>query len=49
MAKTYRLSDDARLINFARLMTRIGLGATYRYILTVPGRKTDRLDRRQRR
>jgi deazaflavin-dependent oxidoreductase (nitroreductase family) len=44
MAKTYRLSGGARLINFVfRLMTRLGLGASYRYILTVPGRKTGRL------
>ncbi len=44
MAKTYRLNGGARLINFVfRLMTRLGLGAAYRYILTVPGRKTGRL------
>jgi deazaflavin-dependent oxidoreductase (nitroreductase family) len=44
MAKTYRLSFGARLINsMFRLMTRLGLGASYRYILTVPGRKTGRL------
>jgi deazaflavin-dependent oxidoreductase (nitroreductase family) len=44
MAKTYRLSFGARLINSVfRLMTRLGLGASYRYILTVPGRKTGRL------
>jgi deazaflavin-dependent oxidoreductase (nitroreductase family) len=44
MAKTYRLNGGARLINFVfRLMTRLGLGASYRYILTVPGRKTGRL------
>jgi deazaflavin-dependent oxidoreductase (nitroreductase family) len=44
MAKTYRLSVGARLINSVfRLMTRLGLGASYRYILTVPGRKTGRL------
>ena len=43
MAKTYRLNGGARLINFVfRLMTRLGLGAAYRYILTVPGRKTGR-------
>src|SRR5262245_20457312 len=44
MAKTYRLSFGARLINTVfRLMTRLGLGASYRHILTVPGRKTGRL------
>jgi deazaflavin-dependent oxidoreductase (nitroreductase family) len=44
MAKTYRLSLGTRLINMAfRLMTRLGLGASYRHILTVPGRKTGRL------
>ena len=44
MAKAYRLNDGARLINFVfGQMTRIGLGASYRYILTVPGRKTGRL------
>jgi len=41
MAKTYRFSVGARLINFVfRLMTRLGLGASYRHILTVAGRKT---------
>jgi len=44
MAKTYRFSVGARLINFVfRLMTRLGLGASYRHILTVAGRKTGRL------
>ena len=44
MAKTYRLNVGARLINsIFRLMTRVGVGASYRYILTVPGRKTGRL------
>jgi deazaflavin-dependent oxidoreductase (nitroreductase family) len=44
MAKTYRLNVVGRLINGVfRLMTRFGLGASYRYILTVPGRKTGRL------
>jgi hypothetical protein len=44
MAKTYRLSLGARLINSVfRLMTRLGLGASYRHILTVPGRTTGRL------
>ena len=44
MAKTYRVNFGARLINSVfRLMTRAGLGESYRYILTVPGRKTGRL------
>lgn len=44
MAKTYRLGTGARLINSVfRLTTRLGLGAPYRYVLTVPGRKTGRL------
>ena len=44
MAKTYRLNLGVRLINSVfRLMTRAGLGASYRYVLTVPGRKTGRL------
>jgi deazaflavin-dependent oxidoreductase (nitroreductase family) len=44
MAETYRLNFGARLINsVVRLMTRLGLGASYTYILTVPGRKTGRL------
>ena len=43
MAKTYRLNLGARLINSVfRQMTRLGLGASYRYVLTVPGRKTGR-------
>jgi len=44
MAKTYRLSPGTRLINsIFRALTRLGLGASYRHILTVPGRKTGRL------
>jgi deazaflavin-dependent oxidoreductase (nitroreductase family) len=44
MAKTYRLSAGTRLINsLFRALTRLGLGASYRHILTVPGRKTGRL------
>lgn len=44
VAKTYRLSLGARLINsLFRTLTRLGLGASYRHILTVPGRKTGRL------
>ena len=44
MAKTYRLNRGTRYINaLFRTLTRLGLGARYRYILTVPGRKTGRL------
>ena len=44
MAKTYRVNVGARLINsLFRLMTRLGLGESYRHILTVRGRKTGRL------
>ena len=44
MAKTYRTSGATRLINsLFRTLTRFGLGASYRYILTVKGRKTGRL------
>jgi len=44
MAKTYRLSPGTRLINsLFRVLTRLGLGASYRHILTAPGRKTGRL------
>ena len=44
MAKTYTLTLGARLINQVFwTMTRLGLGASYRQILTVPGRKTGRL------
>src|SRR5262245_29336356 len=44
MAKTYQLNFGTRVINSVfRLMTKLGLGASYRHILTVPGRKTGRL------
>jgi deazaflavin-dependent oxidoreductase (nitroreductase family) len=44
MAKTYRVTPATRLINrIFSLFTRLGLGASYRHILTVPGRKTGRL------
>lgn len=44
MARTYRVTPGTRLINkiFA-VMTRAGAGASYRYVLTVPGRKTGKL------
>jgi deazaflavin-dependent oxidoreductase (nitroreductase family) len=43
MAKTYRRNLGTRLINSPfRLLTQLGLGASYRHILTVPGRKTGR-------
>ena len=44
MARTYRLGPGTRLVNriFAG-MTRAGVGAPYRHILTVRGRRTGRL------
>ena len=44
MAKTYRLGRTNRLINLLfRALTRLGIGAPYRHILTVTGRKTGRV------
>ena len=44
MAKTYRRHLGTRLINLLfRALTRLGWGAPYRHILTVPGRKTGQL------
>jgi deazaflavin-dependent oxidoreductase (nitroreductase family) len=44
MAKEYRLSFRTRLINTVfRLMTRLGLRASHRHILSVRGRKSGRL------
>jgi hypothetical protein len=44
VAKVYKLSPGTRLINWAfRVMTRMGVGASYRHILIVPGRKTGQL------
>jgi deazaflavin-dependent oxidoreductase (nitroreductase family) len=43
MAKTYRRHLGTRIINWwFRALTKLGLGASYREILTVPGRKTGR-------
>jgi deazaflavin-dependent oxidoreductase (nitroreductase family) len=43
MAKTYHRHTGARLINrWFTALTRIGLGASYRHILTVPGRTSGR-------
>jgi hypothetical protein len=43
MTKTYRRHIGTRLINWwFRTLTKLGLGASYRQILTVPGRKTGR-------
>jgi deazaflavin-dependent oxidoreductase (nitroreductase family) len=43
MAKTYQRHLGTRLINsWFRTLTKLGLGAPYRQILTVPGRKTGR-------
>ena len=40
MAKTYQRHLGTRLINsWFRALTKLGLGASYRQILTVPGRK----------
>jgi len=44
MAKTYRMGAGTRLINWMfQAMTKLGVGASYRHILTVPGRKTGQL------
>src|SRR5581483_11064117 len=44
MAKTYQWHLGTRLINaWFRALTALGLGASYRQILTVPGRKTGQL------
>jgi deazaflavin-dependent oxidoreductase (nitroreductase family) len=43
MTKTYRRRLGTRVINWwFRALTKRGLGASYRQILTVPGRKTGR-------
>ena len=44
MAKIYRRHLGTRLINWwFRVLTRLGLGTSYRHILMVRGRKTGRL------
>jgi hypothetical protein len=44
MAKTYQRHLGTRLINsWIRALTKLGLEASYRQILTVPGRKTGQL------
>jgi deazaflavin-dependent oxidoreductase (nitroreductase family) len=44
VAKTYRTGAGMRLVNWAfRQITRLGLGARYRHILTVQGRRTGQL------
>jgi deazaflavin-dependent oxidoreductase (nitroreductase family) len=44
MAKTYRLGAGTRAVNAVFLtLTRLGLGAKYRYVLGVRGRKTGEL------
>ncbi len=44
MARTYRLHAGTRMVNRVfTTMTRLGVGASYRHLLTVPGRKTGRL------
>ena len=49
MAKTYRKSHATRLSDsLSRTLTRFGLGASYRHILTVQGRKTTAASTRRR-
>jgi deazaflavin-dependent oxidoreductase (nitroreductase family) len=43
LAKTYRRHLGTRLINWWFRTLKLGLGASYRQILTVPGRKTGQL------
>jgi deazaflavin-dependent oxidoreductase (nitroreductase family) len=44
MAKTYAFNTGTRLVNWVfRWMTKVGVGASYRFILTVAGRKSGRL------
>jgi deazaflavin-dependent oxidoreductase (nitroreductase family) len=44
IAKTYAVNTGTRLVNWVfRWMTKVGVGASYRFILTVPGRKSGRL------
>ena len=44
MAKRYRLGGGNRALNaLFRLLTRLGVGAKYRHILTVRGRKSGKL------
>ena len=44
MARTYTQNAATRVINWVfTTMTRLGLGASYRHLLTVRGRKTGRL------
>jgi deazaflavin-dependent oxidoreductase (nitroreductase family) len=43
MAKQYKVGASTRAVNWLfRQMTRLGIGASYRRILTVKGRKTGR-------
>jgi deazaflavin-dependent oxidoreductase (nitroreductase family) len=43
VAKRYRLTRGTRLVNVLFLtLTKLGVGASYRQVLTVPGRKTGR-------
>lgn len=44
MAKVYRTGAGTRMVNVPfRVLARLGLGRSYRHILTVRGRKTGRL------
>ena len=44
MARTYKRNAATQVINWVfTTMTRLGIGASYRHLLTVRGRKTGRL------
>jgi len=44
MSRTYHFGLGTRIVNtIFRLMTRFGLGAKYRYMLSVPGRVTGKI------
>ncbi len=44
MAKQYRVGPAERAVNaMFRMLTRLGMGAPYRHVLTVKGRKTGEL------
>ena len=44
MAKVYRHNTATRVTNWVfAVLTRLGMGASYRHLLTVSGRKTGQL------
>lgn len=44
MAKVYTVTAGTRMVNrLFTALTRLGIGASYRHLLTVPGRKTGHL------